>query len=79
MLDLEVGFRDPGVELFGLRNAVIPVGDTFLEVVSPIKEGTTAGRLLEFDPVRERFIGDVEADRLLTREYRAPFVIPEKV
>lgn len=47
VLDLEVGFRDPGVELFGLRNAVIPVGDTFLEVVSPIKEGTTAGRLLE--------------------------------
>ncbi|MDP6979240.1 MAG: VOC family protein [Myxococcota bacterium] len=47
VLGLEVCFRDPGVELFGLHNALMPVGDTFLEVVSPIKEDTTAGRLLE--------------------------------
>jgi hypothetical protein len=47
VLDLEVGFRDPGVAEFGLHNAVIPIGDTFLEVVSPTREGTTAGRLLE--------------------------------
>jgi hypothetical protein len=47
VLDLEVGFNDPGVSAFGLHNAVIPVGDTFLEVVSPVEEGTTAGRLLE--------------------------------
>ncbi len=47
VLDLEVCFRDPGIDLFGLHNALMPVGDTFLEVVSPIQEGTTAGRLLE--------------------------------
>ena len=47
VLGLEVGFRDPGVGEFGLHNAVLPVGDTFLEVVSPQREGTTAGRLLE--------------------------------
>lgn len=47
VLGLEVGFRDPGVAHFGLSNAVIPVGDTFLEVVCPVSEGTTAGRLLE--------------------------------
>lgn len=47
VLGLEVGFRDPGVAHFGLSNAVIPVGDTFLEVVSPVSDGTTAGRLLE--------------------------------
>jgi len=47
VLGLEVGFRDPGVSAFGLANAVIPVGDTFLEVVSPVKQGTTAGRFLE--------------------------------
>ena len=41
------GFADPGVGSFGLVNAVLPVGDTFLEVVSPKQEGTTAGRLLE--------------------------------
>ena len=47
VLGLEVGFRDPGVAEFGLHNAVMPVGTTFLEVVSPTREGTTAGRFLE--------------------------------
>jgi hypothetical protein len=40
-------FRDPGVAEFGLTNAVYEIGDTFLEVVSPAVEGTTAGRYLE--------------------------------
>jgi hypothetical protein len=40
-------FRDPGVGHFGLANAVYAVGDTFLEVVSPIQAGTAAGRYLE--------------------------------
>src|SRR5262245_12954693 len=47
VLGIEVGFNDPGVGVFGLENAVFPVGDTFLEVVSPVEEGTTAGRLLD--------------------------------
>jgi catechol 2,3-dioxygenase-like lactoylglutathione lyase family enzyme len=47
VLGLEVGFRDPGVAEFGLHNAVMPVGRTFLEVVSPLRQGTTAGRFLE--------------------------------
>jgi catechol 2,3-dioxygenase-like lactoylglutathione lyase family enzyme len=46
-LGLELCFRDPGVGEFGLRNALYPVGDRFLEVVSPVEEGTTAGRLLD--------------------------------
>ena len=45
--DLEVAYRDPGVATFGLENVVIPVGDTFIEVVAPVKEGTTAGRYLK--------------------------------
>ena len=47
VLGIEVGFRDPGVAEFGLHNAVMPVGETFLEVVSPVREGSTAGRLLD--------------------------------
>jgi hypothetical protein len=47
VFDLEVVFRDPGVGQFGLVNALMLVGDTFLEVVSPEREGTTAGRFLE--------------------------------
>ena len=31
------------------------------------------GRPLKWDPVRERFIGDAEADKLLERPYRAPW------
>lgn len=37
------------------------------------------GRRLEFDPKTEKFVNDAEADRMLTREYRAPFVVPEQV
>jgi hypothetical protein len=45
-LGIEVSFNDPGVAAFGLRNAVMPVGDTFLEVVSPTQEDTAAGRYM---------------------------------
>ena len=40
---LDVCFRDPAVAEFGLVNAVMPVGDTFLEVVSPVA-GTAPAR-----------------------------------
>ncbi|MEA3075853.1 MAG: hypothetical protein QOF60_761 [Actinomycetota bacterium] len=43
---LAPGFADPGVGEFGLENAVFAVGDTFVEVVAPVREGTTAGRYL---------------------------------
>jgi hypothetical protein len=44
---LRVCFNDPGVGAFGLHNALMVIGDEFLEVVSPLEEGTTAGRLLD--------------------------------
>lgn len=44
---LTVCFHDPGVREFGLHNALMVIGDQFLEVVSPIEDGTTAGRLLD--------------------------------
>lgn len=47
VFDLNDGFADPGVGTFGLVNRVLVLGDTFLEVVSPDRDGTTAGRLLE--------------------------------
>ena len=37
------------------------------------------GRTLNFDPVKEQFIGDTEADAMLTRPPRQPYVIPDKV
>ena len=37
------------------------------------------GRRLTWDVRKERFVGDTEADAMLTRKYRAPYVVPEKV
>ena len=37
------------------------------------------GRQLTFDGAKEKFVNDREADALLTREYRKPYVIPDKV
>jgi hypothetical protein len=34
---------------------------------------------LTFDPKTETFPGDAEANKLLKRDYRPPFVIPENV
>ncbi len=39
----------------------------------------TLGEYLQFDPKTEKFIGNPAADKLLTREYRAGFIVPEKV
>ncbi len=37
------------------------------------------GRALKFDPSKEKFLSDSEADTMLTREYRSPFSMPDKV
>ena len=47
VLDADVIFQDPGVAEFGLHNALFCIGDQFIEIVSPIRDNTTAGRLLE--------------------------------
>ena len=41
----------------------------------------TLGPMLEMDPRRERFVGTFadEANRLVSRDYRAPFVVPREV
>jgi len=47
ILGIEVCYRDRGVAQWGLENAVMPLGDEFLEVVAPTREGTAAGRYLD--------------------------------
>lgn len=47
VLGIDVCYNDPGVGVFGLKNALMPLGETFLEVVCPKEEGTSAGRLLD--------------------------------
>ena len=37
------------------------------------------GRTLTFDPKTERFLDDPEADKLLTRDYRKGYAVPDAV
>ena len=44
VLGLKVAYRDPEVAVFGLVNAVMPVGGEFLEVVQPVKAAASPPR-----------------------------------
>ncbi len=46
VLGLEVCYRDPNVEKWGLVNVLFPIGSDFLEIVAPFRPGTSAGRYL---------------------------------
>ena len=37
------------------------------------------GRVLHFDPEKEQFLNDPEADKLLTKEYREPWSMPDPI
>jgi len=69
-LGLTVCFHDPGVAAFGLRNALMMIGDQFLEVVSPTQPGTAAGRLLEKRSGDGGYMVIYEVDDLDAREAR---------
>jgi hypothetical protein len=45
-LGLQEPYRDPGVGEFGLENVVFALGDCFLELISPTRADTAAGRYL---------------------------------
>lgn len=47
VLGLEICFRDPGVGKYGLHNALFAMSGTFLEIVSPTRPDTAAGRYLD--------------------------------
>lgn len=46
VLDFDTAYSDVGVEEFGLKNIVVPTGNSFVEVVAPFQEETAAGRML---------------------------------
>ena len=47
LFELKRTFSDPELIVFGLQNILIPLGDTFLELVTPVKENTSAERFLK--------------------------------
>jgi len=44
---LKVAYSDPNVAVYGLRNAVLPAGDGFLEIVEPVEDDASAARFLK--------------------------------
>ncbi len=64
VLGIAVSFRDPGVGEFGLVNAVMPVGDTFLEVVSPVAATAPARRFLDRRGGDGGYMVMLQSDRL---------------
>lgn len=44
---IEECHRDEGVAKYGLENVLFAFGESFLEIVAPLREGTAAGRFLE--------------------------------
>ena len=41
------------------------------------KDHLTLGEFLTMDPKAEKFIGNAEADKMLTRDYRKPYIVPD--
>ena len=59
--------------------ADIEVGHKSVLLVHLANVAYRVGRDLRFDPKAERFVADDEANKLLTRAYRPPFVMPDPV
>jgi hypothetical protein len=47
VFDIEVCHRDPAVAKYGLHNALLPIGNSFVEIVAPTRDNTAAGRYLD--------------------------------
>lgn len=47
LLGCDESYADPEIIYFGLDNRLYTLGDTFLEVVSPVQPNTAAGRFLD--------------------------------
>lgn len=67
VLGLEICFRDPGVGKYGLHNALFAAGGTFLEIVSPTKPDTAAGRYIERRKGDGGYMYIVDCDNLEAR------------
>lgn len=60
-------------------NAPIEEGHYSCALVHLANISYRLGRSINFDPKTEQIIGDKEAGAMLKRQYRAPYVVPDKV
>jgi len=66
--------NDPGV-----LNTTVEEGFYSCALIHLANISYRLGRSLDFDPVKQIFVDDNEANRMLTKEYRSPYVVPEVV
>ena len=82
-LGAEAPFADP-IEAFGGHVAAYEAWGSMKQhlvdaAISLDGVAYRLGRRLAFDAKAERFVGDDEANQLLTRTYRTPYVVPDSV
>jgi len=68
---IEVCYRDPNVARYGLVNVLFPLGTDFLEIVSPTREGTAAGRFLQRHAGRNGYMIIIDCDDPAARQRHA--------
>jgi len=60
-------------------HAEVAIGVASANLVHMANISYRLGRTLKFDEAKGSFPGDAEANKMMTREYRKPYVVPEKV
>ena len=81
----QIGSKKSVEEIKQAIGADVGAGETFDRMVTHLQANgvdlaatpLTLGPVLNFDPKTEKAVGNDAAAKLLTREYRAPFVVPE--
>ena len=68
ILGLPVCVRDFHVDIYGLTNALLPVGNDFIEIVAPLRKDTAAGRFIERSEGRGAYMAIFECDDPERRE-----------
>ena len=72
--EIKEAITDKGLsEAFGRMSEHLAANDVNIE-----NDKLTLGVPLKMDPKTERFLGNDKANELLTRPYRAPYIVPEK-
>jgi len=67
---LDVCYRDPSVAKYGLKNTLLPIGNNFLEIVAPFRDGTAAQRFLTKRGGDGGYMVILECDDAVKRERR---------
>jgi hypothetical protein len=62
ILGLSICVRDFHVDIYGLTNALLPIGDDFIEIVAPLRGGTAAGRFIERSGGRGAYMAIFECE-----------------